>query len=336
MTRGMVYKFIWIIFLILVSVTLIFPTVGEKKMEIVMSSTATVQQKEAVKSRFSGESFSYEEKDNIITVTGRSLTDAVMNEVRIFEGVNEARLLKSWVEDKLMAKKINLGLDLQGGMHLVLQANFDKIRQKYVDDVKTIDNKLAGDKKLKEDEKKQLENDRQYITESIIETVDAEKGEYILREKYKSEITQQALELLRNRVDKFGVAEPSIRPSGNEAIEIQLPGVKDPKAVKKALGSTGSLEYRLVDDAYSARAAQWFKEKKDSGKLPEDWLENNQVILSLSREMSQAISLPDDLEILFYYERDKDTKKIYPEYPMALLKQASVEGNGYITGHGEP
>ncbi len=98
------------------------------------------------------------------------------------------RILPHWSEKALLAKKMNLGLDLQGGMNLVMRADFESIEHKQ-------------DKKL----------------------TDAEK----------MDITQQALELLRNRIDKFGVSEPSIRPRGTEAIEIQLPGVKDPMSVKK-------------------------------------------------------------------------------------------------------
>ena len=116
----------------------------------------------------------------------------------------------------VMAKKINLGLDLQGGMNLVMQADFKRIESK------------SADKKK-------------------------------LTEKDKTELTQQALELIRNRIDKFGVAEPSIRPRGIDAIEIQLPGVKDPKAVKKAIGTTGRVEYRLVDDEDTGKAGEWLQ-----------------------------------------------------------------------------
>jgi protein-export membrane protein SecD len=335
----MIYKSIWIVFLILLALAMMFPTIGKKSMEITLSSTTTSEQKEIIRKRFSGNDFKIEEKENLIIVSGRSLNDAVMNETRIFEGVNDARLLKTWSEDKLLAKKINLGLDLQGGMLLVLKANYEKIMQKYISDLKSIDQKLADETKLKSEDRERLKNERKHITETFLDEISREKGEYALQDKYRSEITQQALELLRNRVDKFGVAEPSIRPTGNGGIEIQLPGVRDPNAVKKALagaralgrkalGSTVSLEYKLVDDGFSARAGQWFKEKqeKEKERFAEGWGEDGRFIDLLLADMSRELAVPENLEVFFYYERDETTKKIRPEYPLVLQKEASVEG----------
>jgi len=273
----MIYKLIWILVLVALSVILILPTVGEKDMEVLLNKDITVEQKDAVKKIFAGDKFTIKDNGTSLIVSGRSLTDAFMNKVRILDGVTDARLLKHWVEEKLMAKKINLGLDLQGGMHLVLRADFSGI--------------------------------------------EAKLGR-TLEEKDKVEITQQALELLRNRIDKFGVSEPSIRPSGAEAIEIQLPGVKDPRAVKKAIGTTGSLEYRLVDEKYSRSSAEWIKNNYKGKELPQEWGGQKQLL----DETAKAIGLPETLELMFYFERDKDTKKIFPVYPMALEKKIAVAG----------
>lgn len=277
MSKGMIYKTIFILFLIVFAVLLILPTVGTKKMEITFNSTATVEDIDAVKKRFSSGSYELIVNDKKMIVSGRNITDAIMNEVRIFNGVSDAKMLKHWVETTFLAKKINLGLDLQGGMYLVLQANFDSIQQK-------IGRPLT--------------------------------------DKDKNEISQQALELLRNRIDKFGVSEPSIRPRGNEAIEIQLPGVKDPSGVKKAIGTTGSLEYRLVDDKYTAMAVAWFNQNYKGKPLPE----NFDDLKVVTAEISKAISLPDSLETLFFYKRDKDTGAILPDYPIVLQKEVALYG----------
>jgi preprotein translocase subunit SecD len=277
MTRGMVYKSIFILLLITFSVLLILPTVGTKKMEIRLSDSATVQDVETIKSRFPSGSYELAVNDKIVTVSGTNITDAIMNEMKIYSGVADVKLLKHWVETAFLAKKINLGLDLQGGMYLVLQANFEGIQTKL---------------------------GRQ------------------LTEKDKNEITQQALELLRNRIDKFGVSEPSIRPRGNDAIEIQLPGVKDPAGVKKAIGTTGSLEYRLVDDKYTAMASAWFAKNLKDKPLPENYDELKLVLA----EISKGIALPDTLETLFFYNRNKDTGVVTPEYPIVLQKEISLNG----------
>ncbi len=277
MSRGMIYKLIFIIVLISLSVLLILPTVGSKKMEIKFGDKSTQADIEVVKKRFDSDGYDVSVDGKTIIVSGSNLTDAIMNEIRIFQGVSEAKLLKHWVEDAFLAKKINLGLDLQGGMNLVLQANFDGIQKK-----------LGRE----------------------------------LTEKDRNEITQQALELLRNRIDKFGVSEPSIRPRGNEAIEIQLPGVKDPEGVKKAIGTTGSLEYRIVDDKYTALAGTWVKNNYKEEKFPAEW-EGQKTLLS---QISKGIGLPSDLEVLFFYKRDKDTGLIFPEYPIVLSSEVSLQG----------
>ncbi len=140
--------------------------------------------------------------------------------------------------------------------------------------------------------------------------------------------------MLRNRVDKFGVAEPSILQRGNEAIEIQLPGVKDPNAVKKAIGTTGAVQYRLVDDAYTSRVAGWLAANYKNKSLPEP-VDEQEVLLS---NISKEIKLPNNLELLFLYNRDEKTKKIFPTDIMVLQKTVALSGNdiskAYV-GHDE-
>jgi preprotein translocase subunit SecD len=281
MTRGMVYKLIFILLLIAFSIILVLPTVGERTMRIAMNSDATVEQVNAVKEKFPATTYTLIQKGNVITVTGsgRNLNDAVMNDVRTFPGIMNAVMLKHWAEDLVLAKKINLGLDLQGGMHLVLQADFNKIESKSVDKKK-------------------------------------------LSEKEKTELTHQALELIRNRIDKFGVAEPSIRPRGSDAIELQLPGVKDPRAVKKAIGTTGQVEYRLVDEEYSNKARVWIQQNFHEKKLPED----TDRLDKLLTDITAGIKLPRNLEALWDWERPRDTQKLIPVYPIVLQRQVAIAG----------
>lgn len=277
MTRGMIYKTIFIIILIALSLALILPTVGEKRMNIQLAGDVTAEQVDLIKKRFPSDSFDLKAGQDSILVIGKNLTDAVMNEVRIFPGVRDVNFQKHPMEKYLLAKKISLGLDLQGGMHLVLRANFEGIQKK-----------LGRE----------------------------------LTEKDRFEITQQALELLRNRIDKFGVSEPSIRPSGTEAIEIQLPGVKDPRAVKNAIGTTGQLEYRFVDEENSLKAKKWMAEKWAGKDIPDNWDEQKKILAQLSTD----IALPANFETLMYYERPKDTKKVVPMYPIVLVNEVALDG----------
>ncbi|HDP79301.1 MAG TPA: protein translocase subunit SecD, partial [Spirochaetes bacterium] len=262
-------------------VLLILPTVGEKEMRITIDPDAAVEQMSVIDKRFPSTDYSVTKKDSIVTIKGYGLSDAVMNEIKTIPWVSAVQIMPHWAEKALLAKKMNLGLDLQGGMNLVLRADFESIEKK--------------------------EN-------------------HALTDKDKTDITQQALELLRNRIDKFGVSEPSIRPRGSEAIEIQLPGVKDPASVKKAIGTTGRVEYRIVNDEYTRLATEAMKRRlttmKDN-RVPENIDEQ----MTLLNEIAGEIRLPAQIELLYFYERDENSKTIFPAYPMALSREIALAGN---------
>ena len=176
--------------------------------------------------------------------------------------------------------KIHLGLDLQGGMHLVLEVEGQKAVESYVERIK-------GD--LKEDLKKkriytpriervngdqihleilgEKEKFDDYIAKDypVLEEISAEgRGKYqkiilgiVQRQAdyLKRYAVDQALETIRNRVDQFGVSEPDISPQGSNRILIQLPGIKDPQRALRLIGRTALLEFKLVDDEHSLQEA---------------------------------------------------------------------------------
>lgn len=381
MTRGMKYKAVFIIAIIVFSVLLIFPTIGSKEMEIILNPDASPEDIELIEKRFSTDDYKVEKKDSRILVEGISINDAVMNEARILPGVKDAKILPHWAEDAFLAKKINLGLDLQGGMHLVMRADFERIEERRNRELslegreetveksieiietavdKTLDDKeeeavkkqidevikvafeklsekpgteisaterLSAASKAFEEIEKNIKKPLDEIVKRDIINAVFEKVENRLNSKLseadKSEITQQALELLRNRVDKFGVSEPSIRPRGNEAIEIQLPGVRDPKSVKEALGKTGRVEYRLVDDEYTVNADEWLKKNYKKKGFPENPEEQREL---LSR-ISKAIKLPRSLELLYLFNREEETNKLSPSSIVALEREVSLAGD---------
>jgi preprotein translocase subunit SecD len=166
--------------------------------------------------------------------------------------------------------KLKLGLDLQGGMHLVLSVDADKAVENIINQrVKYIEDDLK--KKIKEVEITRPSSDEMFIkvAKDNIETVkafkkeerdweeidDAEKDKLAYRfssnsaKKIREYSVDQALETIRNRVDEFGVSEPSIQRQGKDKIIIQLAGIKDPDRAKKLIGRTALLEFRLVSDS---------------------------------------------------------------------------------------
>ena len=179
-------------------------------------------------------------------------------------------------------KKINLGLDLQGGMHLVLEVDTEKAVESTIErisqemrsllkkehirhiDLNRIDGsrisvQLQGQENIDRFEKllnKEFKNLRilsrsihDEILTMILDLPDRESAQI------KKLATEQALETIRNRIDQFGVSEPDIRRQGEKRILIQLPGIKDTKRAKDLIGRTALLEFKLLDETHDLNAA---------------------------------------------------------------------------------
>jgi preprotein translocase subunit SecD len=176
-------------------------------------------------------------------------------------------------------KTINLGLDLQGGIHLVLGVDVNKALEGEVE--------REGDTIRAELEKKgiglsrierrgstalvvqlaspQTWNDAQTVFREagIFEIQDADQsaGRVTLALRQREALrrrdlyVRQGLETIRNRVDQFGVAEPSIQQQGENRILVQLPGVQDPERAKALIGKTALLEFKLLDEGVDPETA---------------------------------------------------------------------------------
>ncbi len=137
--------------------------------------------------------FSYSKEDRELA----SLTAEQLQEY------SEEKRLQIKEMKKLRSRIINLGLDLQGGVYMVLEPDYEELRRRRGDD-------LPAD-----------------------EVRDA---------------MRRVMEILRNRVDKFGVSEPSITTQGEDRIVVELPGSKDPDRIKNVVMGRGLLEFRIVDE----------------------------------------------------------------------------------------
>ena len=183
-------------------------------------------------------------------------------------------------------KAINLGLDLQGGIHLVLGVQTDKHVASQTD-------------RAAEDFKAALERRgiaakrvaREGLAAFIVELAspqswndaltvagefqtfdrgneDQAAGRFTMTmqsrvvARLRDDAVRQGVETIRNRVDQFGVAEPTITRQGDDRILIQLPGVQDPERAKALIGKTALLEFKLVDEKADVEAAV-------QGRVPE-------------------------------------------------------------------
>ncbi|SMC20438.1 preprotein translocase subunit SecD [Desulfacinum hydrothermale DSM 13146] len=189
--------------------------------------------------------------------------------------------LPAWWKETLPNDKIHLGLDLQGGMHLVLEVQADEaVRttvERLVDEMKdtlrseripfrTIKRTKGGDIQVELADAGALDSLRSLVEKQfpILDWVAAatEEGATTvlcrISEKEAARIrdlaVKQALETIRNRIDQFGVSEPDIRPQGEDRILVQLPGVKDPQRAIDLIGKTALLEFKLVAEGVDPNA----------------------------------------------------------------------------------
>jgi preprotein translocase subunit SecD len=171
-----------------------------------------------------------------------------------------------------LPRTINLGLDLQGGIHLVLGVDLDKALESQVERtavtvrgalekkgvaVRRVERQGSGDLVI-ELASPDMWNAAQGVVAEFpsFETAAADQaaGRLTLRLRPREAAAlrdlavRQALETIRNRVDQFGVAEPSIQQQGDNRILVQLPGVQDPDRAKALIGKTALLEFKMLDE----------------------------------------------------------------------------------------
>jgi protein-export membrane protein SecD len=173
-------------------------------------------------------------------------------------------------------QKINLGLDLQGGLYLVLGVDFNKVYKDVIE-------RQAASLRERLKEKGVSLKDLNVVREGhpvddprIAVTYDESKREEVhqilkkefwtlrlagessghfelgLSHDYRHEVRErtlnQSIEVIRNRIDEFGVSEPSIASQGTDRIVVELPGVREVDRAKDLIGRTARLEFKLVDD----------------------------------------------------------------------------------------
>jgi preprotein translocase subunit SecD len=195
--------------------------------------------------------------------------------------------LPSWWKGLLPKDKIHLGLDLQGGTHLVLEVDTQKAVEGTLDIVATDLEDTLNSKNLRFKRIVRSGSDR--VSVVLYEKGTAETVQKLLKDKYpgyeqspahddggfvafelrindkdaqdrKDKAVQQALETIRNRIDQFGVSEPTIQREGINHIVVQLPGIKDPQRAIDLIGKTARLEFKMVREDIAP----------SSGSIPED------------------------------------------------------------------
>ena len=181
-------------------------------------------------------------------------------------------------DDEFFSKKINLGLDLQGGSYLLLEIDNDPVIEQKLQNLTTTIRNYFKDQNIKISNIK-IEGDSIFFNvdnqnkQIIVDTFTDENSEinpYYPRFKshqlniedtgvnlkinfskqglvaLKTSSQDQAIEIVRRRIDEVGTNEPNILKRGNNRILVELPGLDDPMRVKSLLGKTANLTFRFV------------------------------------------------------------------------------------------
>ncbi|MCY4673653.1 MAG: protein translocase subunit SecD [Bacteroidetes bacterium] len=166
--------------------------------------------------------------------------------------------------ESIKEKSLNLGLDLQGGMHITMEVGLRQLISELAGERRdeAFDEVLAA-----ADARSQVESVSlidAFVDEFENRDPDASlsryfRSEVITRRSSNAEVTEylraqgtdaieRAMQVIRNRVDRFGVTEPSIQTQGSRRIVVELPGVDDPERVRSLLKGTARLGFHLMAD----------------------------------------------------------------------------------------
>jgi len=176
------------------------------------------------------------------------------------------------------AKKMNLGLDLKGGVHFLMEVDLDEV---VLNRSKKLSSDIRSQFRKEKIRYKNYFNDKTNISIEFQNYSDYKKAEKLITKNYQDtfditrvndakmrlKISEKSLNetriaaikqnttTLRNRVNELGVAEPIVQQSGKTRIVVELPGIKDTTRAKEIIGATATLEFKMVDedsDPYSA------------------------------------------------------------------------------------
>jgi preprotein translocase subunit SecD len=249
------------------------------------------------------------------------------------------------------SKRIQLGLDLQGGLHLEYEVNIEKAVSGKVDrlanEIEDAFKKKGADVSVNREGRDDLiisfkvPADLSKHEEEILkpyrrelDTVSSDAATGIMRMRYDADrvaeveelALRQAIETIRGRVDKFGVAEPTIIKKGTDII-VELPGLKaaDFERIKNIIGRTAQLEFKIVDDGseYMKKVAASVPKDSTIQVVPDTWTEKNtgtqhedvylrsKVKADLEKfvaGLTGDLAIPNDREIILEEQSSRDVE----------------------------
>ena len=258
--------------------------------------------------------------------------------------------LPDWMLKLRLSDGMRLGLDLQGGMHLILKVDIDSAVRHQTEMMLTDLRETLRKARLPVHAPVMTDNGRVRIAlgdadamQSVRQMLRAEfpslevaaEGPGYLQltmgEKERQEIAanavDQSLEIIRNRIDQFGVEEPVIVRQGGDQIVLQLAGIKDPQRAMEIVGRTAQLEFRMVSAEPDANLSAAFDAALRSGRLHADASHQD-----LDRILKAEI--PEGTELFIEKRHDRQTGAVQV-VPLLLEKPVLMTGDALKTARTE-
>lgn len=236
-------------------------------------------------------------------------------------------------------QRVKLGLDLQGGMRVVLEVNTAKLLEKIAKNPDETFKKVLNDA-IKESDLSdesvvdifgRIMNERDIRISRYFGRITQDDGEILDELKQDAEdAVARAMEIIRNRVDQYGVSEPSILRQGTRRIIVELPGVAKEEEAKQLLQGTALLEFRLVKEPELAYSLMERMDNVLAGKSLEDTTASD----STTAEIASADTTSDTTlaanDTTQQQLSEEEFKKQHPFFGVVGLNTESGSADGYV------
>jgi SecD/SecF fusion protein len=261
--RNPLFRIVLIVFLIMVALYYLYPTIRfeqlqkvEKQQFSTLASLTNLSTSDISRDIYVGTvdlRNSIPNWDNLDEETRREITE-------------KQDYIKGPLKEKIQtyrANAIRRGLDLQGGMRLVLEVDLVKLLENLAQRKDETFTRLINEVKT---EIQDPNKDFFEVMPTVFSNAEVPLNRYFLNprasnkeildyiNKESADAVDRSLEILRNRIDQFGVSEPNIVKQGSRRIVIELPGVQDPARARELIGKTALLEFKLLaePEAYTS------------------------------------------------------------------------------------
>ncbi len=255
--------------------------------------------------------------------------------------------------------KINYGLDIQGGLHLVMGVDVNSVvsesttrlvaslKKELADPSLSINVQDITASKPNEGEvtitladeasKANLQKRMNDFHSTVLQLLQSNGNSFVYRyfdaylTDYKNRVIQQSIETLRNRIDEFGVSEPSISQQGPDRIMIQLPGVTDAEKAKQLINTTAKLDFMmLAEDPIIAQLPKLVEDAEKNGKYSLATLKYSEYVDRINKDL--AGKLP--VNTVVYFQKPEGAVKIESGgFPYLLKTDTGLGGEALDDAH---